>query len=408
MIVKKEWIAMLLAGGQGSRLYALTRDIAKPAVPFGGKYRIIDFPLSNCVNSGIDTVGVLTQYQPLQLNEYLGNGQPWDLDRIHGGVYVLPPYQKIANSDWYTGTANAIYQNINFINRYAPEYVVILSGDHIYKMDYSKMLEFHKEKQADCTIAVMEVPWEEASRFGIMACDEDKKIYEFAEKPKEPKSNLASMGIYIFTWSKLKKYLEEDEANPESENDFGKNVIPVMLQNGERMYAYAFQGYWKDVGTIDSLWEANMDLLDPNVPLDLYDDAWKIYARNPVMPPQYVAEGAVTQNSMISEGCIVEGDVDFSILFAGVTVEKGAVVHDSIIMPGSVIKAGAVVEYSIVAENVVVGENAQVGDRPENIEDKANWGVTVIAKGIHIGKNAKVPAKAMIEKDVPEVSGDVE
>ena len=408
MIVKKEWIAMLLAGGQGSRLYALTRDIAKPAVPFGGKYRIIDFPLSNCVNSGIDTVGVLTQYQPLQLNEYLGNGQPWDLDRIHGGVYVLPPYQKIANSDWYTGTANAIYQNINFINRYAPEYVVILSGDHIYKMDYSKMLEFHKEKQADCTIAVMEVPWEEASRFGIMACDEDKKIYEFAEKPKEPKSNLASMGIYIFTWSKLKKYLEEDEANPESENDFGKNVIPAMLQNGERMYAYAFQGYWKDVGTIDSLWEANMDLLDPNVPLDLYDDAWKIYARNPVMPPQYVAEGAVTQNSMISEGCIVEGDVDFSILCAGVTVEKGAVVHDSIIMPGSVIKAGAVVEYSIVAENVVVGENAQVGDRPENIEDKANWGVTVIAKGIHIGKNAKVPAKAMIEKDVPEVSGDVE
>ena len=408
MIVKKEWIAMLLAGGQGSRLYALTRDIAKPAVPFGGKYRIIDFPLSNCVNSGIDTVGVLTQYQPLQLNEYLGNGQPWDLDRIHGGVYVLPPYQKIANSDWYTGTANAIYQNINFINRYAPEYVVILSGDHIYKMDYSKMLEFHKEKQADCTIAVMEVPWEEASRFGIMACDEDKKIYEFAEKPKEPKSNLASMGIYIFTWSKLKKYLEEDEANPESENDFGKNVIPAMLQNGERMYAYAFQGYWKDVGTIDSLWEANMDLLDPNVPLDLYDDAWKIYARNPVMPPQYVAEGAVTQNSMISEGCIVEGDVDFSILFAGVTVEKGAVVHDSIIMPGSVIKAGAVVEYSIVAENVVVGENAQVGDRPENIEDKANWGVTVIAKGIHIGKNAKVPAKAMIEKDVPEVSCDVE
>ena len=406
--MKKEVVAMLLAGGQGSRLYALTSHVAKPAVPFGGKYRIIDFPLSNCVNSGIDTVGVLTQYQPLQLNEYLGNGQPWDLDRIHGGVYVLPPYQKIANSDWYTGTANAIYQNINFINRYAPEYVVILSGDHIYKMDYSKMLEFHKEKQADCTIAVMEVPWEEASRFGIMACDEDKKIYEFAEKPKEPKSNLASMGIYIFTWSKLKKYLEEDEANPESENDFGKNVIPAMLQNNERMYAYAFQGYWKDVGTIDSLWEANMDLLDPNVPLDLYDDAWKIYARNPVMPPQYVAEGAVTQNSMISEGCIVEGDVDFSILFAGVTVEKGAVVHDSIIMPGSVIKAGAVVEYSIVAENVVVGENAQVGDRPENIEDKANWGVTVIAKGIHIGKNAKVPAKAMIEKDVPEVSGDVE
>mgnify|MGYP005759791687 FL=1 len=408
MIAKKEWIAMLLAGGQGSRLYALTRNVAKPAVPFGGKYRIIDFPLSNCVNSGIDTVGVLTQYQPLELNEYIGNGQPWDLDRIHGGVYVLPPYQKISNSNWYTGTANAIYQNINFINRYDPSYVVILSGDHIYKMDYSKMLEFHKEKQADCTIAVMEVPWEEASRFGIMACDEDKKIYEFAEKPKEPKSNLASMGIYIFTWSKLKKYLEEDEANPDSENDFGKNVIPAMLQNGERMYAYAFEGYWKDVGTIDSLWEANMDLLDPNVPLDLYDDSWKIYARNPVMPPQYVAEGAVGQKAVTSRGCYVEGGVDFSILFAGVTVEKGAVVHDSIVMPGSVIKAGAVVEYSIVAEDVVVGENALVGCRPENMEDKQNWGVTVIAKGIQIGKGAKVPAKAMIEQDVPEVSGDDE
>lgn len=408
MILKKEWIAMLLAGGQGSRLYALTRDIAKPAVPFGGKYRIIDFPLSNCVNSGIDTVGVLTQYQPLQLNEYIGNGQPWDLDRIHGGVYVLPPYQKSSNSDWYTGTANAIYQNINFINRYDPEYVVILSGDHIYKMDYSKMLEFHKQKQADCTIAVMEVPWEEASRFGIMACDEDSKIYEFAEKPKEPKSNLASMGIYIFSWGKLRKYLEEDEANPESENDFGKNVIPAMLQNGEKMYAYAFQGYWKDVGTIDSLWEANMDLLNPNVPLDLYDDSWKIYARNPVMPPQYVAETAVTQNAMITEGCIVEGEVDFSILFSGAVVEKGAVVHDSIIMPGSVVKAGAVVEYSIVAENVVIGENAKVGCRPENVEDKDAWGVTVIAKGIHIGKNVKIPAKAMIEQDVPEVESDDE
>ena len=406
--VKKECVAMLLAGGQGSRLYALTKDMAKPAVPYGGKYRIIDFPLSNCVNSGIDTVGVLTQYQPLVLNEYIGNGHPWGLDRVHGGVHVLPPYESSSGKSWYEGTANAIYQNISFIDRYNPDYVAVLSGDHIYKMDYSKMLEFHKEKQADCTIAVMEVPWEEASRFGIMACDEDKKIYEFAEKPKEPKSNLASMGIYIFTWSKLKKYLEEDEANPDSENDFGKNVIPAMLQNGERMYAYAFEGYWKDVGTIDSLWEANMDLLDPNVPLDLYDDSWKIYARNPVMPPQYVADGAVTQNAMISEGCYVEGEVDFSILFAGVTVEKGAVVHDSIVMPGSVIKAGAVVEYSIVAEDVVVGENALVGCRPENMEDKQNWGVTVIAKGIQIGKGAKVPAKAMIEQDVPEVSGDDE
>ena len=399
---------MLLAGGQGSRLGILTKKMAKPAVPYGGKYRIIDFPLSNCSNSGIDVVGVLTQYRPLELNAYIGSGSPWDLDLTNGGVFVLPPYVTGKSGEWYRGTANAIYQNIGFIQQYDPDYVLILSGDHIYKMDYSKMLEFHKEKQADCTIAVMEVPWEEASRFGIMACDEDKKIYEFAEKPKEPKSNLASMGIYIFTWSKLKKYLEEDEANPDSENDFGKNVIPAMLQNGERMYAYAFEGYWKDVGTIDSLWEANMDLLDPNVPLDLYDDSWKIYARNPVMPPQYVADGAVTQNAMISEGCYVEGEVDFSILFAGVTVEKGAVVHDSIVMPGSVIKAGAVVEYSIVAEDVVVGENALVGCRPENMEDKQNWGVTVIAKGIQIGKGAKVPAKAMIEQDVPEVSGDDE
>ncbi len=401
MILKKEWIAMLLAGGQGSRLYALTRDIAKPAVPFGGKYRIIDFPLSNCVNSGIDTVGVLTQYQPLELNEYLGKGQPWDLDRINGGLYTLPPYQKSSNSDWYTGTANAIYQNINFIDRYDPEYVVILSGDHIYKMDYSKMLDFHKQKDADCTIAVMEVPWEEAPRFGIMACDEDKRIYEFAEKPKQPKSNLASMGIYIFSWSKLKKYLEQDEADPQSENDFGKNVIPAMLDNGERMYAYAFQGYWKDVGTIDSLWEANMDLLNPNVPLDLYDDNWKIYAKNPVMPPQYVAENAKIQNAMISEGCTVEGDVDFSVLFPGAVVEEGAVVHDSIVMPGSVIKSGAVVEYSIIAENVTIDKNARVGCRPENTEDKDNWGVTVIAKGIHIGKDVSVPPKAMIEQDIP-------
>ena len=402
MIVKKEWIAMLLAGGQGSRLYALTRDIAKPAVPFGGKYRIIDFPLSNCVNSGIDTVGVLTQYQPLQLNEYLGNGQPWDLDRIHGGVYVLPPYQKIANSDWYTGTANAIYQNINFINRYAPEYVVILSGDHIYKMDYSKMLEFHKEKQADCTIAVMEVPWEEASRFGIMACDEDKKIYEFAEKPKEPKSNLASMGIYIFTWSKLKKYLEEDEANPESENDFGKNVIPAMLQNGERMYAYAFQGYWKDVGTIDSLWEANMDLLDPNVPLDVWDPEWKIYSRTSGRPGHYIGTGALVDNAMLTEGCSVEGTVANSVLFAGARVEKDAMVESTILMPGAVVEEGAEVYYSIIAENVTIKKGAVVGARPENVEDKSKWGVAVVGEGVTIGENAKVGPKAMLEKDVQD------
>ena len=320
---KKEWIAMLLAGGQGSRLYSLTKNLAKPAVPFGGKYRIIDFPLSNCVNSGIDTVGVLTQYQPLVLNEYIGSGQPWDLDRQEGGVFVLPPYQKSSGSDWYTGTANAIYQNLPFIERYNPEYVLILSGDHIYKMDYEKMLKFHKEKEADCTIAVLQVPMEEASRFGIMNAQEDGKIYEFEEKPAHPKSNLASMGIYIFTWKKLREYLEQDAKTPGSANDFGKNIIPSMLAANEQMYAYAFDGYWKDVGTIDSLWEANMDLLDPKVPLSLYDPDWKIYARNPALPPHYIAPGAHVQNSMVTEGCVIEGTVDFSVVFAGVTIEEG-------------------------------------------------------------------------------------
>ena len=401
MISKKEWIAMLLAGGQGSRLYALTRNLAKPAVPYGGKYRIIDFPLSNCVNSGIDTVGVLTQYQPLLLNEYIGNGQPWDLDRVHGGVYVLPPYQKSSNSDWYKGTANAIYQNINFMDRYQPEYVVILSGDHIYKMDYSEMLAYHKAKNADCTIAVMEVPMEEASRFGIMATEADGRVFECQEKPKQPKSNLASMGIYIFSYDKLRKYLVEDEADENSENDFGKNIIPNMLNDGQRLYAWSFDGYWKDVGTIDSLWEANMDLLNPNVPLDLYDESWKIYARNPVMPPQYVGNDAVVNNSMISEGCEIYGDAHFSVLFPGVIVEEGAKIHNSIIMPGTVVKKGAVVEYAIIAENAIIDENAKVGSDPT--ENKENWGVAVVGAGIHVGKNAVVPAKSMIEENVPEV-----
>ena len=403
MFRKKEMIAMLLAGGQGSRLYALTRNLAKPAVPYGGKYRIIDFPLSNCVNSGIDTVGVLTQYQPLVLNEYIGNGQPWDLDRINGGVFVLPPYQKSKGSDWYTGTANAIYQNIPFIERYDPEYVVVLSGDHIYKMDYSKMLAYHKQNNADCTIAVLEVPIEEASRFGIMNCNEDMSIYEFEEKPPVPKSNLASMGIYIFTWSKMKKYLEEDEQDPNSSKDFGKNILPKMLADGQRMFAWPFDGYWKDVGTIDSLWEANMDLLDPNVPLDLRDPSWRIYARNPIMPPHYIAKGAVVQDSMVTEGCKIEGTVDFSVLFAGVTVEQGAVVRDSIVMPGSVIKAGAVVEYAIVAEDCVVGEGAHVGRRPEETEDKDAWGVAVIGAGVRIGAGVQVGPKAMVERDILEV-----
>ena len=397
---KKEWIAMLLAGGQGSRLYSLTKNLAKPAVPFGGKYRIIDFPLSNCVNSGIDTVGVLTQYQPLVLNEYIGSGQPWDLERQEGGVFVLPPYQKSSGSDWYTGTANAIYQNLPFIERYNPEYVLILSGDHIYKMDYEKMLKFHKEKEADCTIAVLQVPMEEASRFGIMNAQEDGKIYEFEEKPAHPKSNLASMGIYIFTWKKLREYLEQDAKTPGSANDFGKNIIPSMLAANEQMYAYAFDGYWKDVGTIDSLWEANMDLLDPKVPLSLYDPDWKIYARNPALPPHYIAPGAHVQNSMVTEGCVIEGTVDFSVVFAGVTIEEGAVVRDSIIMPGSVIQKGAVVDYAIVAEQTIIGENAVVGARPEGMEDISGWGVTVIGSGVAIGAGVHIAPKAMVETDI--------
>lgn len=400
MIRKKEWISMILAGGRGSRLYALTTKLAKPAVPFGGKYRIIDFPLSNCVNSGIDTVGVLTQYQPLVLSEYLGNGQPWDLDRTNGGVFVLPPYEKSTGSDWYKGTANAIYQNINFIERYDAEYVLILSGDHIYKMDYAKMLEFHKEKGADCTIAVLDVPKEEASRFGIMNAEPDGHIFEFEEKPKNPKSTLASMGIYIFTWSKLKKYLEEDEADPESSNDFGKNIIPAMLRDQQKLYAYAFEGYWKDVGTIDSLWEANMDLLDPNVPLELYDPSWKIYSRNADMPPHYISSVANVQNSMVCEGCHVEGDVEFSVLFAGAVIEPGAVVHDSILMPGAVVKKNAIVEYAIIAEDVVVGEGAKVGERPENCPDKDSWGVAVVGANVKISPKAVVLPKAMIEQDV--------
>lgn len=400
MIRKKEMVAMLLAGGQGSRLYALTKNVAKPAVPFGGKYRIIDFPLSNCVNSGIDTVGVLTQYQPLELNDYIGNGQPWNLDRNYGGVHILPPYQKAKGSDWYTGTANAICQNIPFIERYDPDYVLILSGDHIYKMDYSQMLQAHKEKGADCTIAVIDVPMEEASRFGIMNCNPDGSIYEFEEKPKNPKSTLASMGIYIFNWQKLKKYLEEDDRDETSSKDFGKNIIPNMLNAGETMYAYTFDGYWKDVGTIDSLWEANMDLINPKVPLDLHDKSWKIYSRNPVMPPHYVSDKAFVQNSLITEGCEVEGKVDFSVLFAGVTVEEGAVVRDSIVMPNAVIKKGAVVEYAIIAENTVVGENAKVGVRPENIENLDDWGVAVVGPNRKVSGGTVVPAKAMIEQDI--------
>ena len=401
MSKKAECIAMLLAGGQGSRLGILTKNIAKPAVPYGGKYRIIDFPLSNCVNSGIYTVGVLTQYQPLELNDYIGNGAAWDLDRANGGVHILSPYQQIKGSEWYKGTANAIYQNINFIDRYDPEYVCILSGDHIYKMDYAKMLAYHKEKNADCTIAMLEVPWEEASRFGLMLVNDEGEITAFEEKPEVPSSNKASMGVYIFTWKKLREYLFADEADPNSSNDFGKNLIPAMHNAGERLFAYQFDGYWKDVGTIDSLWEANLDLLRPSVDLDLSDNSWRIYSKSPVSPPHFVSDKASVENSMISEGCTIDGKIDYSVLFADVTVEEGAVVDSSIIMPGTVVKKGAVVQYAIVAENAVIESGAVVGEKPENVANRDDWGVAVVGAGVTVGAGAKVAPKAMAGEDVP-------
>ena len=400
--MEKEMIAMLLAGGQGSRLYALTEKLAKPAVPFGGKYRIIDFPLSNCVNSGIDTVGILTQYQPLVLNEYIGNGQPWDLDRLYGGVHVLPPYQKASGSDWYKGTANAICQNISFIERYHPKYVIILSGDQICKQDYSDFLKFHKEKNAEFSVAVMEVPWEEASRFGLMVADENDKITEFQEKPKDPKSNLASMGIYIFNWDILKQYLLEDDADPTSENDFGNNIIPNLLRDGRDMYAYHFDGYWKDVGTIHSLWEANMEVLDPeHSGIDLFDENWKIYSRNSGMPGHHIASTAHVENSMITDGCKVAGTVKHSILFTGVKVEEGAVVEDAVIMGQTIIRSGAVVKHCIVAENVLIESDAVVGAMPEDGED----GVATIASNVRIGKGAKIGPKARVRNQVKDGEG---
>ena len=394
MFPKKEVVAMLLAGGQGSRLGVLTRKIAKPAVPFGGKYRIIDFPLSNCVNSGIEAVGILTQYQPLVLNEYIGNGQPWDLDGMHSGVNCLSPYQAVDGADWYSGTANAIFQNINYIDRYDPEYVVVLSGDHIYKMDYNKMLEYHKEKNAACTIAVIDVPLEEASRFGILNTHEDGEMYEFDEKPEKPKSTHASMGIYIFSYKELRKYLIEDDENKNSSHDFGKDVLPAMLNAGERMFAYPFEGYWKDVGTIDSLWEANMDLLDPNVTLDLKD----IYSRNPMMPPHFVSNDAVIQNSLVADGCNVYGNLEFSILFSGVTIGKGATINSSIIMPGAVIEEGATVQFAIIAENTVVRKNAVVGAKPEDCENRDDWGIAVVGENSVIDEGAVVKPKEMIDR----------
>ena len=384
---------MLLAGGQGSRLYALTQKTAKPSVSFGGKYRIIDFPLSNCINSGIDTVGVLTQYQPLRLNDYIGNGLPWDLDRTFGGVKILPPYQGQGGADWYKGTANAIWQNMEFINRYDAEYVIILSGDHIYKMDYAAMLNFHKQKGADCTIAVFEVPLEEASRFGIMSAKEDGTIFKFTEKPKNPDSTLASMGIYIFNRQKLESYLAADSKDPDSANDFGKNIIPAMLAAGAKMMAYPFRGYWKDVGTISSLWEANMDLLGDRPVLSLVDESWRIYSRHTAEGPQYVGENATVVNSSITAGCEIRGTVKNSVLGPGVRVLDGAVVEDSVIMAHVTVRPGASVKYSIIDENVTIGENATVG------EDRATAkGIAVIGADVKIAGGTVIPADAMISE----------
>ncbi len=395
----KKCVAMLLAGGQGSRLGVLTSKIAKPAVPYGGKYRIIDFPLSNCANSGIDTVGILTQYKPLELNDYIGSGKPWDLDRNDGGVHILPPYQGQQGGDWYKGTANAIYQNLGFIERYNPEYVLILSGDHIYKMDYSKMIAQHEETGADCTIAVLEVSLEEATRFGIMNADENGTIYEFEEKPPVPKSNLASMGIYVFNWDKLKKYLIEDEAKPDSSNDFGKNIIPAMLNDNQLLKVYRFNDYWKDVGTVDSLWDANLDLLNPKIDLNLSDKSWRIYSRTAAQPPQYISDSATVENSLITDGCEIYGNLDYSILFENVTVEAGATVEYSLVMPGAVIRKGASVRYSIIAENVEVGENADIGADPAVVGSE-NWGITVVGANISVGEGANISANKMITENV--------
>jgi len=402
--MKKECIAMLLAGGQGSRLYVLTGNMAKPAVPFGGKYRIIDFPLSNCSNSGIDTVGVLTQYRPLELNSYIGSGQPWDLDGSTGGVHILPPYQGSKGGTWYKGTANAIYQNIGFIDLYDPEYVVILSGDHIYKMDYSLMVERHKAAGAACTISVMEVPWAEASRFGIMAVDGNDMITEFAEKPKEPKSNLASMGIYVFSWKALRRYLTEDEADPNSENDFGKNVIPAMLNNGERMAAYRFDGYWKDVGTLESLWDANMDMLSPDSGLDLRDESWPIYARSVNAPPTFVGHNAYMSHCAINRGSVIEGSVENSVLSPSVVVGEGANVRYSVLLPGTVVEPGAVVEYAIVGEGCRIGRDCRIGGEPGNTAPGTSWGLTVLAPDCQVEPGRQVPPGTMLNASGEEVS----
>ena len=395
MYSKKTTIAMLLAGGQGSRLFALTNKVAKPAVSFGAKYRIIDFTLSNCINSNIDTVGVLTQYQPLLLNDYIGNGQPWDLDRVFGGVHILPPYQAKDKTDWYKGTANAIYQNIGFIENYDSEYVVILSGDHIYKMDYSDMIDYHISKKADCTIAVIEVLMKEASRFGIMNTNDESQVIEFQEKPKKPISNKASMGIYVFSTAVLFKYLKEDDCDKTSSNDFGKNVIPNMLNNGCKLYAYPIKGYWKDVGTLDSLWEANMDLIGNNPVFDIYDSQWKIHSRSFGDYPQFIGSNAEIKNSLITGGVEVEGTIINSLISAGVKIAKGAIVKDSIVFANSEIGENTIVEYSIIDENVVMKENCMVGAPRE-----VSKGITVIGRDVTLMERSKVEPGDIIETNI--------
>lgn len=400
-MVSKDCVAMILAGGQGSRLGALTKNVAKPAVPFGEKYRIIDFPLSNCVHSGINTVGVLTQYQPLELNRYIGNGNPWDLDRSHGGVYVLPPYQSAKAGEWYKGTANAIYQNLSFLESFKPENVLILSGDHIYKMHYGEMLKAHKESGAAVTIAVMPVPWEEASRFGIMNVDEEGTITDFEEKPAEPKSNLASMGIYIFTYEVLKKYLEADERDPSSANDFGKNIIPTMLENGEKMVSFRFEGYWKDVGTIHSLWEANMDLVDQPPKFDLNDRSWSIYSRNMALAPHYVGQNAKITNSTVTEGCFIDGEIKHSVIFGGVELGEGSVVSDSVIMPGAKIGKNVVIEKAVIGADAVIGDGAKVGVNSSDDNKYASKLCTndlvLIESGAEVGVEEDICKGSMVE-----------
>lgn len=404
-MTKAEVVAMILAGGQGSRLGVLTKKLAKPAVPFGSRYRIIDFSMSNCVNSGIEIVGVLSQYQPLALNTYVGNGHPWDLDRNNAGAYILPPYQRSGKSDWYKGTANAIYQNRDFLDDANPTYIVVLSGDHIYKMNYAEMIRAHIEKGADATLAVIEVPWEEAPRFGILNTKSDDVITEFVEKPANPESNLASMGVYVFTWSVLREALIEDETNPDSSNDFGKNIVPMLLNQGKKLSAYRYAGYWKDVGTIASLWETNMDILDRPEEINLVDRSWRIYSRNPVKPSHFIGPDASVVNSALTDGCRIYGNVVHSVLSNSVVVEKGAYVKDCVLLPGVVVKAGASIERCIVDFGTIIGKDVSAGanvsgESPYINKKLCSGGICVFERGLVIKEGAIIPANSMVDSDL--------